>query len=86
MPHNKNRKNKKNDNPGGFWESPYSVKTFLREIDIFGQKIPTFNIKGKDRVQTAIGGILTALIISVTIGYAISKLHDLIIRADPNIR
>ena len=43
-----NRTNEYIDNSNQFWESPWSVTTFLRENDIFGEPIPAFNIKGKN--------------------------------------
>ena len=33
-----------------FNESRWSVMNFLQSLDIFGQPIPAFNIKGKDKV------------------------------------
>ena len=66
-----------------FWDSPWSVRSFLRECDIFGQPIPAFNIRGKDKVKTAWGGILSAIIMTISLGYAIVNFHDLILRTNP---
>ena len=52
---------------------------------MFGQPIPAFNIKGKDKVKTLIGGILSYIIISVTLGYAINLIPDLILKTNPII-
>ena len=81
MSNKKSEKKQKNE----FWESKYSVRSFLRECDIFGHPIPAFNIKGKDRVNTAIGGIMSAVIMTVTFGYAIKKFHQLILKENPII-
>ena len=66
-----------------FWNSPWSVRSFLRECDIFGRPIPAFNIKGKDKVKTAIGGILSAMIMTITLGYTIMNFYDLILKTNP---
>ena len=66
-----------------FWDSPWSVRSFLRECDIFGRPIPAFNIKGKDKVKTAIGGILSAMIMTITLGYTIMNFYDLILKTNP---
>ena len=47
--------------------------------------MPAFNIKGRDKVKTAVGGILSATIMSVTLGYAIMKIYECILRTDPVI-
>ena len=52
---------------------------------MFGQPVPAFNIKGKSKVKTAVGGILSAVIIAVTLGYSIMKIHDLMLKANPVI-
>ena len=57
----------------------------MRERDIFGQNIPAFNIKGKDKVKTAIGGFLSALIITVTFSYTIMQVHDMMLHRNPII-
>ena len=68
-----------------FSESPWSVLSFLRSLDIFGQPIPTFNIKGKDKVQTVVGGFFSAAVITMTLGFAIGGMHNLVSRSDPTI-
>ena len=77
-----NRKTEKKEK-SEFWDSPYSVRSFLRECDIFGHPIPAFNIKGKDKVKTAIGGILSAIIMTITLGYTIVNFHDLFLKTNP---
>ena len=68
-----------------FSESPWHVMTFLRKLDKFGQPIPAFNLKGEDKVKTSLGGLLTAAIMTTVLGYAIMKMYDLIVGADPII-
>ena len=85
MSHKISEKGEDSSNASQFWESRWSVTNFLRDCDLFGQPIPAFNIKGKDQVKTAIGGILSAIIITVTLGYTIMKIPDLILKSNPII-
>ena len=55
----------------------------MRECDLFAQPIPAFNIKGKEKVKTPIGGILSAFIMTVTLGYTIMKIPDLVLTTNP---
>ena len=52
MPFKRNIKSKEMNNEKinskTFSESRWSVMNFLRSLDIFGQPIPAFNIKGKE--------------------------------------
>ena len=57
-----------------FRESPWHINNFFSKIDRFGQPIPAFNVKGKDRVTTTFGGIVTALIMVLTLGYFVMRL------------
>ena len=68
-----------------FNESSWHVTNFLRDLDNFGRQIPAFNIKGKDSVNTVVGGFLSFAIMTVTLGYAIGGIVDLINREDPII-
>ena len=42
-------------------------------------------MKGKDSIKTVIGGILTTAIITLTLGYFIIKLQDLMAGTDKTI-
>ena len=46
MPIKRNKQSKEKDNASTFDESRWSAMNFLRKLDIFGQPIPAFNIKG----------------------------------------
>ena len=50
----------------------------LEQIDRFGEPIPAFNIKGKDKVKTAFGGIMTLLVVFLTISYFSSKFNSIV--------
>ena len=85
MPNKKSKKGKGKSKATTHSESRYSVINYLTSLDIFGVAVPQFKIKGKDKVQTVFGGFLSALVITVTFGFAIIGFHDLYTRADPTI-
>ena len=68
-----------------FVDSPWHITNILRRLDRFGQPIPAFNMKGKDSIKTVIGGVLTAAIITLTLGYFIIKLQDLMEGTDKTV-
>lgn len=59
-------------------ESPWHIFNVFRSIDRFGQPIPTFNISGKNKINTVVGGILSALILAITLSYFMGRLEGLI--------
>ena len=77
----RNRQSKKTT----FRESPWYVGNLLRQIDYFGEPIPAFNIKGKDKVTTAFGGIMTLTVMFFTLSYLISKINDIVEKKNPII-
>lgn len=68
-----------------FGDSPWHISTFLRSIDRFGQNIPAFNIKGVDVIRTSVGGMLTGIVVILTLAYFIVKLQALVAGSDPII-
>ena len=57
-------------------ESPWHIFNLLRLIDRFGQPIPAFNISGKNKINTVVGGILTSAILTITLGYFVKILQE----------
>ena len=57
----------------------------LRRIDRFGEPIPAFNIKGKDKVTTAVGGIMSLIVIFITLSYLTTKLNSIVEKKNPII-
>ena len=55
----------------------------LRRIDRFGEPIPAFNIKGKDKVTTAVGGIMTLTVMFFTLSYLITKINSIVEKKNP---
>ena len=68
-----------------FSKSPWSLANILRSVDNFGLPIPSFNLKGKTHAKTWIGGLLTAMILTLTLAYAVQKLHAVFTGSDPTI-
>lgn len=64
---------------------PANVSDFLKQVDMFGAKLPTFNIKGHTKVLTVTGGILTSLLFIIFSGYALLKLTHLLDKHNPGI-
>ena len=54
-------------------------------MDVYGQELPSLNLKGESTVTTISGGIITLLIMVLTITYASLKLVVLINKEDPKI-
>ena len=47
--------------------------------------MPTFNLRGKEKVTTIAGGLLTSFILTLTMAYAIQKLFSIYEKSDPTI-
>ena len=52
-------------------------------MDFFGKDLPTFNIKGEGRVNTAFGGCISSSILMLTLAYTLLKLSDLYTKDNP---
>ena len=59
-----------------FSESAWHINSFFRKVDKFGQPIPAFNVKGKDKVKTVAGGVLTVATLVLALGYFLLKLQE----------
>ena len=52
-------------------------KNVFERLDIFGKPLPSFNIKGRDSVNTMIGGLCTVMLYAIVLLYGITKLIHL---------
>ena len=66
-------------------DSKWKFGTFITSIDGFGADVPSFNLKGESKVNTLFGGVVTALILLLTLGYSILKAIQLTSRSNPSI-
>ena len=57
-----------------FWH----VDNFLSKQDFFGKEVPSFNIKGNQVVNTVPGGLLSTMIMGVTLGFAATGIFEVI--------
>ena len=57
----------------------------FRTLDAFGENLPTFNIKGNNRVNTIAGGVLSIVLYMTVLMYSIIKLGHLLTKHNPNI-
>ena len=57
----------------------------FRGLDIFSENLPTFILKGKEKVQTRVGGVATILIGLVILMYAGLTFSHLITRHKPEM-
>ena len=85
MQQNQNEKNRNTNKDTVFAQSKWHIGNVFHYLDSFGSPMPTFNLKGKDKVTTIAGGLLTALILTLTMAYAIQKLFAIYEKSDPTI-
>ena len=57
----------------------------LLSLDLFGAPAPTFNISGEGEVRTFCGGIVSSVIITVTMLFSLLKLQHLMSKHNPSI-
>ena len=57
----------------------------FKKIDAFGQPLPSFNIKGKERVNTIVGGFCTLILFMTILSYGMLKFSNLITKPNPII-
>ncbi len=68
-----------------FKNRPSNIGEAFKQFDIFGAKIPSFNIQGQTKVLTVTGGVFTALFSVVFITYALLKFTHLVSKKNPLI-
>ena len=69
----------------GSKKSSWMTGEVFRGLDTFGQRLPTFILKGKDKVKTKVGGICTILAFLVVLMFAILKFSHLISKHKPTM-
>ena len=61
----------------------WHIYNFLRGVDMFGQEVPGFRIKGQRSVNTVLGGILSSIVILITLLFAGLKMVQLVNKNNP---
>ena len=64
-------------------KSAWRIQSMFRRVDVYGQELPSFNLKGEAHINTMIGGIMTIIILVLTVIYASTKIVQLINKEDP---
>ena len=57
----------------------------METLDIFGEPLPSFNVKGQSYVHTLVGGIMTILLVGTVLLYATIQLINLMNRRNPTM-
>ena len=78
-----NRKTKWVGSNWGQTRPRWHIRNQLENLDIFGKNLPTFNIKGKLGVYTALGGFISLVIFVITLAYGTDKFITLVERRNP---
>ena len=61
-------------NSNGSKKSPaWMTGEYFRSLDSFGQSLPKFIIKGRDKAQSRLGGVITIIIYIYVLMYATFK-------------
>ena len=55
----------------------WHVINVMRSQDEFAKDVPSFNVKGKDKVKTVFGGFISLVIFTLALSYAIGGWLDL---------
>ena len=58
--------------------SDNTVCKFLKNVDIFGEPVPSFKISGKGSIKTFTGALISMTIIFLTITFGLIKLQHLL--------
>ena len=61
------------------------MHSMLERIDIFGQDLPGFNLKGTSTVHTMTGGLFTFIVVIISLVYGTIKLLQLVDKHNPNV-
>ena len=56
---------------------------FIRNTDLYGVPVPSFNLKGEAEVKTVVGGLLTFSIILLVLYYASNTMIEVLERQNP---
>ena len=63
----------------------FGLPQFVKNIDMFGAQVPTFNLRGREDVKTSAGALASMVIIVLTFLFGLLKLQYLVERKNPSI-
>ena len=64
---------------------PCHIDNTIKRVDQFGKAIPSFNLKGEDKLHTPAGAFLSFLIILLMVLFGAIKALHLSNRHNPNV-
>ena len=66
---------------GGYFNMPY----FIKNLDMFGKKVPQINIRGQTVIKSSIGACLSIITVALTFSFGLLKLEHLVLSKNPLI-
>ena len=57
----------------------------MKNFDLFGEPVPSFNVKGEDTVKTKVGAFVSMMIFVTVVYYGLLKSIQLEARGNPSI-
>ena len=67
-------------------EKKWHVRSVITDADFFAKQVPSLNIKGETDVKTFSGGVLTAVIMTIILFYALDNFISLVEKDNPIIQ
>ena len=61
------------------------LPTFVKNVDMFGAPIPTFNLGGISQVQTSCGALVSMIIMGLVFMFSLMKLEGLLMKKRPDV-
>ena len=62
------------------------ITSMIARLDLFGAPAaPRFNVQGKENVNTCVGGVLSFMLLTITILFGTVKLDELLEKRNPTI-
>ena len=62
-----------------------AINEGFNKMDNFGKPLPNFNIKGKDRTTSIIGGFISLVLYCLVLMYSLLKFSHLMIKKGPTV-
>ena len=61
------------------------IPRFIKDLDMFGQPMPGFNINGRSVVKTSFGACVSTIILVLTGMFALLKFRHLVEHKNPSL-
>ena len=58
---------------------------FLKDVDMFSEPVPSFNINGRTHIRTWLGACISVQILLIVMAFSVQKLQHLFMRKNPLI-